>query len=195
MPTATAEVPTPAKTPKTVVREGPEPTVRFGIPTDAAQTGTRSTIDTTTEAQAFQDHVTELAIKPAATIAETCAAVRRTARHAKHSDRKSLSFVRGEREGPIVNLDVTDATLNRALLLADVLIRTAEGLGWTLDRPPRAAAEPDPPRSRWDPPAPTPKPEPPIAHLLVDDEPLLHRRTPARRSAAANTGRTCARKT
>jgi hypothetical protein len=171
-PIATAEAPTPVKTPKTIVREGPEPTLRFGIPADAGQTGARSTTDNPTEAQAFQHRVAELAIKPAATIADACASVRRTARHAKHADRKTLSFARGDREGPIINLDVTDATLNRALLLADLLVRTAEGLGWALDGPPRAAAEPDPPRSRWDPPAPTPKPEPPIAHLLVDDEPI-----------------------
>jgi hypothetical protein len=171
-PTATAEVPKLATTPKTVVREGPEPTVRFGIPTDAGQTGARSTADNLTEAQAFQHRVAELAIKPAATIADACPAVRRTARHAKHADRKTLSFARGEREGPIINLDVTDATLNRSLLLADLLVRTAQGLGWTLDGPPRAAAEPGPSRSRWDPPAPTQKPEPPIAHLLVDDEPI-----------------------
>ena len=54
---------------------------------------------------------------------------------AKHPRRSELTFERGERSGPIVMLNVTAETLDRALLLADTLLRAAAALGWMFDDP------------------------------------------------------------
>jgi hypothetical protein len=119
--------------------------------------------------QAFQSRLATLNITPATALSDTCAAVRRTTRHEKHPERAALPFARGERTGPIVNIDMTAALLDRALLLADRLIRTAEALGWALqDPPPPPPKKPEPRRFAWEPRIPTPKLEPAMARLLVD---------------------------
>ncbi len=64
---------------------------------------------------------------------------------------------------------MTAALLDRALLLADRLIRTAEALGWPLqDPPPPEPKKPDPRWFAWEPPVPTPRPTPVLARLVVD---------------------------
>jgi hypothetical protein len=171
---STAEATVPVERVKPIVRDGEEPGVHFGLPSSDSATGLQRPTITPTDAQAWQERIAALEIKPAAAIPDTCAAVRRTAQHKKHPDRRLLQFARGEREGVIVDLQVTDAALNRALLLADRLIRAAGGLGWQLGSPP-PPDEPEPHRSRWDPRAPPPKPAPPIARLLVEGEPINFR--------------------
>jgi hypothetical protein len=168
-PTATTTV--PVEPAKPIVRSGPEPEVCFGLPSPDSDTGLQRPSITPTDAQAWQDRIAALGIKPAADVADTCAAVRRTAQHKKYPDRRSLEFARGERDGGIIDLDVTADALQRALLLADLLVRTAGGLGWPLQDPP-PPEEPEPQQNRWDPPAPPPKPAPPIARLLVEGEPI-----------------------
>ena len=148
--------------------------MHFGLPSADSATGLLRPTSAPTDAQAWQDRIAALGIKPATAIEDTCIAVRRTALHEKYSGRKDLKFERGEKTGGIVDLDVTEGTLQRALLLADLLVRTAEGLGWTLEDPP-PPEEPEPHRNRWDPPAPPPKPAPLIAHLLVEGEPISFR--------------------
>jgi hypothetical protein len=119
--------------------------------------------------QAFQARVAAFNIIPVNHLADACAAVRRTARHGKHPQRASLPFARGERSGSILNLDVSGPVLDRALLFADRLIRTAEALAWPLqDPPPPTPEKPERSRFRWEPPAQMPKPQPVIARLLVD---------------------------
>ncbi len=64
---------------------------------------------------------------------------------------------------------MTAPLLDRALLLADRLIRTAESLGWPLqDSPSPQPKKLEPRRLGWQPPIPTPKPTLVIARLLVD---------------------------
>jgi hypothetical protein len=171
-PVATTAAPLPPEQVKPIIRSGAEPEVHFGLPSADSATGLQPPTITPTDAQAWQDRIAALGIKPATVVAETCAAVKRTALHAKLPGRMDLKFARGEREGGIIDLDVTKDSLPRALLLADRLARTAEGLGWTLQDPPLKEPEPEPPRHRWDPPAPPPKPAPLIAHLLVEGEPI-----------------------
>jgi len=74
-----------------------------------------------------------LAIVPTATIIDVLAPVKRTATRAKHPRRSELTFERGEKTGPIVALDVTTEALDRALLLADTVLRAAHALGWDFD--------------------------------------------------------------
>lgn len=82
-------------------------------------------------AKAFRDRVTALLIQPAASVVDCVPAVKRTARHHRHARKAELTFERGERTGPIVSMDVTDGTLDRACLLADRILKTCEALGWS----------------------------------------------------------------
>jgi hypothetical protein len=120
---------------------------------------------------AIPGRVNALAFTLATTLAGTCAAVRRTAKHHKHPDRARLPFTAAERIGLIINLNVGKYALTRALLLADRFIQTAEAIGWPLTDPP----PPGPPsahRERWEQPAAKPTLAPPTARLLVDGEPI-----------------------
>src|SRR5262249_37123100 len=63
-------------------------------------------------------------------IVDCLAAVRRTARQFKHPRRAEFVFDRGEKAGPFVSMDVSEAVLDRACLLADRLLKACESLGW-----------------------------------------------------------------
>jgi hypothetical protein len=102
---------------------------------------------------------------------DTLAVVKRTARHLKHSRRAELKFERGENSGPVLAIDTTDAVLDRALLLADTLLRAAEVLGWTFVQV--LPATPEPQQSsygRRETEPPTPTPTHPIGQLTVEGE-------------------------
>jgi len=157
------------KAPRQAMRTGPEPEIPFTMPPHRIEKESLSSTTLPADEQAFQARFEALDITPATALANTCAAVRRTARHEKHPERASLPFARGERSGPIVNIDVTATLLDRALLLADRLIRTADALGWSLQDPsPPEPKKPEPRRFDWEPAVPTPKPTPVLARLLVD---------------------------
>jgi hypothetical protein len=79
--------------------------------------------------------ISELAIVPSTSILDALAPIKRTAVRAKHALRAQLSFQRGEKAGPVVELAVTAEALDRALLLADTLVRAAQDLGWLFDDP------------------------------------------------------------
>ena len=145
------------------------------MPSTDSATGLQPPATTPTDIQLWLDRIVALKVKPATTVAETCAAVRRTALHQKLPDRKGLKFERGEKSGGIIDLDVAKDALPRALPLADLFVRTAEGLGWSLQDPLLKEPEREPPRNRWDPPAPSPEPAPLIARLLVEGEPIAFR--------------------
>jgi hypothetical protein len=75
--------------------------------------------------------IAALAVEATPTILETLAPVKRTALQKKHSRRSDLTFERGERSGPVIPMAVSESTLERALLLADWLLRAATSLGWS----------------------------------------------------------------
>jgi len=157
------------KAPRQEIRSGPEPEVRFTMSTERLERESSPSPPLPVDELIFNARLATVNFAPATTIADTGATVRRTARHKKHPQRASLQFARGERSGPIVNMEVTAPVLDRALLLADRLIRTAAALGLPLQDPPPPA--PKPPESRrryWEPPPPTSKPAPVMARLLVD---------------------------
>jgi hypothetical protein len=79
--------------------------------------------------------ISELTIVPSGSIMDALAPIKRTAVRAKHALRAQLSFQRGEKTGPVVELAVTAEALDRALLLADTLLRAAQDLGWLFDDP------------------------------------------------------------
>lgn len=66
---------------------------------------------------------------------EATSAVKRTALVHKHPNRGQMPFARGEKTGAILDLHVSAGALDRALLFADALLRTAESLGWSFVEP------------------------------------------------------------
>jgi hypothetical protein len=125
--------------------------------------------------------IAALSFEVTATISETLAPVKRTAVHEKYPRRNELRFDRGERSGPTVPIAVTESALERALLLADRLLRAAASLGWNFDESEilkqKAKEEAERMRSQYGrhaPPEP-PKPEPPPGRLWVDGEEIAFR--------------------
>ncbi len=88
-------------------------------------------------AQGLQQRIQTLSPTHPTIIADTCVAVGRTAKHHKLPHRGSIPLTAAQRVGSIIQIDVSKDCLERALLLADRLIRTAEAIGWPLtDSPP-----------------------------------------------------------
>lgn len=79
--------------------------------------------------------IAETTIVRATSILDALPAIRRTAVRERHPRRSELAFARGERGGPILALNVTAEALDRALLLADSVLRAAASLGWVFDDP------------------------------------------------------------
>ena len=64
-------------------------------------------------------------------------AVKRTALRLKRPWRKEISWNRGERNGPIISIDVSDACADRALRVSDEIIAGAASVGWDFKAPPK----------------------------------------------------------
>lgn len=111
-------------------------------------------------------------LTPSSDLASTIAAVKKTAKHLRHPRRAELTLTHREKSAPIVSIDVTDSVLDRALLLADRLLRAAEALGWlfTAPPPPKPSPESRRPDNGQPPASQTRKATPAIGHLLVDGE-------------------------
>lgn len=77
-----------------------------------------------------RSRIAGLQISFSCSLLETVPAVRRTAVQLKHPLRSELAFGRGEKSGPLVPIEVSEAVLGRALLLSDALLKAADALGW-----------------------------------------------------------------
>lgn len=97
------------------------------------------------------------------------AIVKRTAMHLKVSWRKEITWERGERSGPIVRIDVSDACVERALRLAEQLLLAVKEVGWKARRPEPNREEQS--RSRYSP-APSVPGGPEYVQILAEDEPF-----------------------
>jgi len=164
--TAATATTTPPKPSRAILRDGPEPTVHFGLPTESPKADSTPRIGIAD----LRDRLEALKLTPARSLAETCAAVGRTAKHHKHPDRAQLRFAAGERTGAIVQTNVSKDALDRALLLANRFIRTAEAIGWSLTEPP----PPERPTTQHSHESPTVETAtaPAYVQLLVDGEPM-----------------------
>jgi hypothetical protein len=76
----------------------------------------------------------------------THAAIRRTALHLKAQRVKDFDWKSEDRAGPIVRITVDKTSTQRALRVADAVLRAAENLNWQFQAPTR---EPDPYRPRY----------------------------------------------
>jgi hypothetical protein len=95
-------------------------------------------------------------------------AILRTAVHLRHLRSRDLTWPRGTRSGPIVEVrNVSEAQQARALKVLDALLRSAASLGWPFEAPPpdsNAHRGPSFARSTYPPPV--------YGHLITDGEPL-----------------------
>jgi hypothetical protein len=110
-----------------------------------------------------------LAIAPITSVGDAGPAVKRSALRMKHPSRGEWTFNRGEKTGPIVHIEVTDGARDRALLLADSLLRATEALGWTFVATPSPKPQETYGRRREPLPEAT-KSEPVIGRFLVEGE-------------------------
>jgi hypothetical protein len=116
------------------VREGPEPTFHHEVRAPKPETP-KSVVSL--EHQALD---AKLSHSPAAVrtdLRDAHSAVRRTALHLKASKVQDLDWKRGERAGPILHISVDSNSVQRALRVADGLLRAAESIGWTFEAPPK----------------------------------------------------------
>jgi hypothetical protein len=116
-----------------------------------------------------------LAIAPTYSILEALAPVKRTAVKLKHSPRSQLTFQRGERTGPVVAIEVTQNALDRALLLADTVLRAASDLGWMFAAPPVPPQKQKERDERDSPSNEEQNPETQAGRLIVDGEQVAFR--------------------
>lgn len=128
-----------------------------------------------TDAQAaVRERIEGLQIRVGDDLLHASAVVKRTAVRLKRPWRKDVSWNRGERCGPTIRVDVSEATADRALLLCERLIVGTSLLGWSFKAPP----QPEQPRGgyRFE-----PAPEMPrFGHFVVEGE-LLDVRMDERR--------------
>ena len=85
------------------------------------------------EGETTRARIAALRIHSSVSILEALPSLRRTAMDCKHGRRSELKFQGGEKSGPVVALNVTNSVLDRALLLADALLRAAETLEWSFE--------------------------------------------------------------
>jgi hypothetical protein len=118
---------------------------------------------------AVRARIAGLTVVPTTSVSDVLPAVKRSALRLKHPSRSEWKFNRGERTGPIVHIEVTDGARDRALLLADSLLRATEALGWTFIATPRPKPQETHGRGR-EPVPESSKPEPAIGRFLVEGE-------------------------
>ena len=127
-------------------RADDEPTVTFAprpTPAPTEPTTPMSPVET-----ALRARIDALDLAPCTDLTAAHPAVLRTAVHLKHLKSRDLTWPRGTRSGPIIEVrNVSEAQQERALKVLDALLRGAESLGWPFESPPRA--EPEPRRNAW----------------------------------------------
>jgi|HubBroStandDraft_4_1064222.scaffolds.fasta_scaffold00135_1 hypothetical protein len=169
-PVQSSAIETPPPAPNDVVREGREPTVNFGRPATSPEAPASTTPISPREC-ALRAQLKALSIAPTSDLLAAMPAVKRTALALKYARRRELSFARGERVRPIVEIHADAGVLGRALLCASTLLRTAEPLGWTLIAPPSAQPDPSTDSCRsYSVPHRASQAQPAIGQLLVEGE-------------------------
>ena len=109
-----------------------------------------------------------LQITPLDTLLSAHPVVLRTAVHLKHLKSRDITWPRGTRSGPILQvMNVSDAQLDRALRVLDAVLRAADAMGWHVTAPPPQEPPTYRGRGSW---GPTPAAPPLFGHLLVDGE-------------------------
>ena len=98
-------------------------------------------------------------------------AVKRTAVELKRPWRRDMSWQRGEKSGPTIAINVSEAVVDRALIVCERLLVGAASLGWTFGPKPKEKEEDR--RGRYG--ILSAAPVPTFGQLTVEDEPLAFR--------------------
>ena len=122
------------------------------------------------EQAALRARIDALEITPLDTLLHAHPAVLRTAVNLKHLKSRDITWPRGTRSGPILQVtNVSEAQLDRALRVLDAVLRASDAMGWHFTAPPPQEPPTYRGRGAW---GPTPAAPPIFGHLLVDGEPL-----------------------
>jgi len=159
VPVASAQLPSYVSAPA-----GAEPTVKFAPPADRKPDAP----PLSPEEAALRARIDALDLTLQTDLTAAHPAVRRTAVRLKQLKSRDLTWPRGTRSGPLVEVrNVSEAQQIRALKVLDALLRGAASLGWLFESPP---ADPNVDRrqsfarSTYRPPV--------YGHLITDGEPL-----------------------
>lgn len=143
-------------------------TVQAQEPDDRAAAS--ETPETCESLSTIEGRIAALPITSADSIMDCLAAVKRTARQFKHARRAEFVFDRGEKTGPVVSMDVSDAVLDRACVLADRVLKACESLGWSFVAPERERKADESARPHGRHGSPEPQPANLVGQILVADE-------------------------
>lgn len=147
---------------------GDEPTVTFTPQPRSTHDDAESL---SPEESALRGRIAALALAPLGNLTEAHPAVLRTAVHARLLKSTAITWPRGTRSGPIVDMArVSVGERDRTLRVLDAVLRGATLLGWKFVRPPTTPDDTRPrpsfgPRRR----------QPTFGRLLVEDEPITLR--------------------
>jgi hypothetical protein len=95
------------------------------------------TIPATTEQHPLFEKVQSLPLTHSDHLRLSSPAVKRTAARLKRPWRSEISWNRGERQGPIISIDVSESCADRALKVSEQIIAGAAALGWVFNAPPK----------------------------------------------------------
>jgi hypothetical protein len=113
------------KLPKRTEEPSDESSLTFGIPPDQPPP-----IPPPADQDLHPAAIAAMLITPTTDLGNLHPAVKRTALELKRPWRGSLTWVRSERQGPTIDIRVSEPSQDRALKLADSLLRFADQLGW-----------------------------------------------------------------
>jgi len=85
----------------------------------------------TAEHDALRQRIEQLPLNLAVELKSASPAVKRTAVQLKRARRWDVSWQRGEKSGPTIAINVSEAVVDRALILCERLLVGAAALGWT----------------------------------------------------------------
>jgi len=117
------------------VREGPEPTFHHGV---RIPTPESAKPPVSLEHQALDAKLSSSPVSVRADLRGANPGIRRTALHLKASRVKDFDWKSGDRAGPIFCISVDSSSTQRALRVADGVLRAAWTMGWTFEAPPKS---------------------------------------------------------
>ena len=169
-PVASAQLPSYVSAP-----EGAEPTVNFAPPADPRPVAP----PLSPEEAALRARIDALSITPLDDLEAAHPAVLRTAVRLKRLRSRDITWHRGTRSGPLLEMtNVSEPQQDRALRVLDAVLRAAERLGWQLEAP-----LPDPTTDRRQTFAGSTYHPPVYGQLLVEGEPITLRIDERRRQS------------
>lgn len=128
---------TPRQTPLKKLPESTAPAASYFEPPRPPPTQMLTATEGTPEYRALRDQILELELPRSLELLSASAPVKRTAVALKRRWHRDIKWVRGERTGAIVQVDVSDLIADRALRFCELLLAGARALNWTFAAPPK----------------------------------------------------------